>query len=451
MSFKEKYKNYESIKYLENNQVEKYISQYLNDKTKYTILYALNSFFVENEKDGISIDEFLKLSPVQARDRIWEVATRYVKKGNERTASMLKTYATLLYQNANEEKGLTLNWKRHHKIRVNTVREGVTPTHEQVYRLIDISTHLDTKAMIALSYSSGLKGQGIIGLKVKTLRDAIEERERIREEFKTLLKDTEDPEKREKIKTVLEELPLFLRITPDIYGKRFTDDSKSFYPAMVCKDAELLLMKYYEKHKRDSDGNEPLFTTRVNNAYDQSYLSIKLKSALKKYYEVNKQLGNTQPSLIRRSFYNRLVSHNMKDLFREFLMGHSLKVKKHYFNWDSQKLDILFEYLNCNFNKKNGNYGERIDSVSKDLEKKENEISELKKQLEYFQSNDFVDSVVDRVKGKNPFDIIQESNNDDVMSVKIPITKGEELAKLLNNGFSLTASDNKYFYLEKDL
>ena len=149
----------------------------------------------------------------------------------------------------------------------------------------------------------------------------------------------------------------------------------------------------------------------------------------------------------------------MKDLYREYLMGHTLGVKKHYFNWQSQKLDILYQYLHCNFNKKNGNYGEQISTLREDSKSKDEEIAKLRKQLEqqekdlnYFKSEKFTNSLISKIaesKG-TVFDIIDNKESKTVQ-VKIPIDSGKELKRLINEGYSIEASDSEFFYLSKEI
>ena len=448
-SFKEKYKNRKWIALLENPKVDSFVSTYLNFFSKVNILNALNLFFRESKNDNIGIKEFLDFTQVQARNKIWEITQRYIQKDKSRQGHLIKIYSTAFYQHAHEEEGLKLNWGRKYRVPSTKVREGIAPTHTQIYRLADIATHIDVKTMILLSYSSGLKGAGLNNLRVKHLREALEFRGRLVEEFTETLNKTQDPEKRKELSYILENMPIILRIDPSIYGKRFTDNSKSWYPAFVCKDAETLLMKYYSEYKLNSDDEDFLFSTRTNKKLDQVQLSTKIKYALKKYYKTTKELKNTSPSLIRRSFFSRLIAGNMKDIFREYIMGHSLEVKAHYFSWDLMKKDIILQYLNCNFNKLNGNYGEQLSTLREDSLK---EIAKLKKELAYFNSQEFTSEIVAKVleSKNNPFNVIDKEPTKTI-EIKIPLDSGKELDKLLKDGYEIKSRGNEFFILKKEV
>lgn len=452
-SFEEKYKNRNFIHLLDNKIIREYINSYVNPKTKKACLFVLHTMFREFRKiePDFEINNFFELNPVLARRKIWEVVQIYIQNEKYRTALNIKSYGSLIYEYANEEKGLTIKWSKKHRVPSIKIREGQTPTHSQVYKLVDVITHTDTKAIFLTSYSSGLKGEGLINLKIKHYKEAIAFREKLKEEFTNQLRRTEDPETIKELNYLINNLPLILRITYQIYPKRFTDNgAKSWYPAFLCRDAEEMINKYLQEDRPNSNDDDPLFVGRLSGKKSsQIQLSKWLKFNIKKFYKLTGELKDTAPSLVRRSFYNRLVSGNMKEIYSEYLQGHSLGVKKYYFDWDRQKKDIILQYLKCNFNRLNGDISKEITTLKEDSVSKDSKIKQLEEELRYFKSPEFTKNLVLEV---NKFsEAVKVSPPAKTHKVKVKLDDGERLAKLMREGYAPTYSDNEIWILEKEM
>ena len=137
-SFREKYQHRVFIQLMDNETVRGYVNSYPNHKTRYAALSIIHYMFESIKKDepDFEINSFFELSPVMARRKLWEVVQKYMQAEKYRTALNIKSYGSLLYGYANEEEGLTIKWSKKHKIPNVKVREGTTPSHEQIHRLV---------------------------------------------------------------------------------------------------------------------------------------------------------------------------------------------------------------------------------------------------------------------------------------------------------------------------
>ena len=343
-SFREKYKNRNFITLLDNKTIRDFVNSYPNNQTKLASLSILYYMFevIKKTDPDFETNSFFELSPVMARRKIWQVVQNYMRKEKYRTASNIKSYGSLLYEYANEERGVSIKWSKKHRVPSISIREGESPTHSQLYRMVDVITHTDTKAVFLLSYSSGLKGEGIINLQIKHYREAIRFRERLREEITNQLRKTNDPETIKELDYLRSNLPLIIKITPQIYLKRFTDTAgKSWFPAFVSNDAEEMINKYLQENRSNANEEEPLFVGRLSGKkLSQIHLSKWLKFNIKKFYRLTGELKNTSPSLLRRSFYNRLIAGNMtkiRDLRN--LSGEELRAKESLLSQELFKLN----------------------------------------------------------------------------------------------------------------
>jgi len=402
--FLEKYQNRNWIELMNNKEVRKFILSYPNERSKFTISSTIYSFvrkMRETEPD-FNISKLLNMDSIDAEETIWSVCMSYIEGNKHRIAGMIKAYVKSLYDNVHKKRrdNERILWDKSKQVPKVKSRETEVPTHEQIYRLVDSTTHLRIQSIFLLSYSSGLKGEGIINLKVKHLRKALEDREKLRQEFKTEMNKVKDPKAKRDLEKLIDNVPLIIKIDARIYPKRFKGSNLAdWYRCIISKDAEELLMKYYNKDRASAESEEPLFVTKDNNKFTQIHLSMILKYNIKKYTKSNNgELKNTQPSLLRRSFYNRLISTGMKDIYREYLMGHSLEVKGHYFSWEQQRKDILLAYLKANFNRISNGVTREISSLKMNGISKDKKIQQLEEKLRYFESEQFSKDIINKIK-----------------------------------------------------
>jgi len=284
------------------------------------------------------------------------------------TAKQVKSYVSLLYNETVEESGKSITWKRKHRIPTIRVRDKTVPTHSEVWRMIDYSLHTRDKALIALSYCTGLKAEALSNLNISDLKPLLED-------FKE--NQTE---------------PLILQVTPLLYPKRFTSNgSVSVHHALICRDCAILLLKYYEEKRKSADNEEPFFITTKGKRLGVSRFSNQieyLRSKIDKHKGGNRQ--NVIASLLRDSFYNRLVRGDMRDQYRETLMMH-VSIRSRYFNWELEKNNIIAEYLKCGFNRstENNEVKQKVSQQSTEIEGLKQQIAELQKLTEELKKRDY--------------------------------------------------------------
>jgi len=361
--FEEKYRNYKWICVLENPVVKEFVASYNNIHTQLTIVRSTHYFVSEVKKtrEDFDISQLFSLNSVQARRLIWRTLQSLMNSRGKtnRVARHVKTFIGLLYNYANEEEGKAILWKRKHRISLVAVRDKKVPTHSEIWEMVDYALHLRDKAIIALSYNSGLKATPINNLNVGDLRKPLED-------FK-----------------INGTVPLIIKINAKIYPKRFQTNNNSimWLPALVDRDCAVLLLKYYESKRKDAQDNEPFFVTQRNTRMDIGRISQQVRYLMNKLDKLKGgDRSNTYAMLIRDSFFNRLVKGGMKDIHREFLMMHTLGIKAHYFNWDLEKEEILESYLKCGFNRSTEN-----NEVKKKVTEQSTAIQELKRQIQDLQ------------------------------------------------------------------
>lgn len=356
--FETQYKNYRWFYLLENPQVKDFVASYNNKHTRRLAAKTIDIFVREMRKDNpdFDISQFLSLNPVKARKVLWSMVQRIMStRGKSNlTAKQVKSFLSLLYNETNEETGKVITWKRKHRISTIQVRKKKVPTHEEVWQLIDYSIHTRDKALIALSYCTGLKAEALSNLNISDLKPLLED-------FK--INQTE---------------PLILKITPRIYPKRFTslNGSIPYHNALICRDASDLLLQYYEEKRKDASDDEPFFVTTKGKRLGVSRFSNQIEYLVSK---LDKQIGgnrkNIRASLLRDAFYNRLISGKMQDAYRETLMMHS-SIRSHYFNWETEKENIIRDYNKCKFNRTTEN-----NEMRKRVKEQQAELEHLRKQL----------------------------------------------------------------------
>jgi uncharacterized protein (UPF0335 family) len=136
----------------------------------------------------------------------------------------------------------------------------------------------------------------------------------------------------------------------------------------------------------------------------------------------------------------------MKDIYREYIMGHALKVKSHYFDWDLMKRDVILQYLKCNFNRMAIDVSKEITALKENGVSKDEKIKRLEKDLEYLKSPQFTKDIMAEIKG-NSFEIPEPKN---VVTKVIDIGDKESWQRLTKQGFYLIESDDEHFILQKE-
>ncbi|MEM3692624.1 MAG: site-specific integrase [Candidatus Bathyarchaeia archaeon] len=291
-------------------------------------------------------DSFLALDPKEARDRAWSVIQKWVSKERYNFAEIMKYAIKNFYNFYNEDK--RLEWRvRVHTISVPLKRSKRIPTHEEIYRIIDATHNLRDKAIIALMYHTGLGNEAIVNLNYGDVKNLLER----------------------------EDYPLELRIDSRIYPKRV---KSGYYYVLFDKDCADLLKQYCNKVHKNSCNDRPLFLTNDGRRMRIRGVTWQINEAMKRVLSKEKSEKTTWPYLLRDAFYNRLVEGGMKDVHREYLMGHSLGIRHHYFGVNLKELKG--EYSKCHFNRGESKL-EEIEKLERQLEEERKRRLELEERI----------------------------------------------------------------------
>ena len=375
--FGERYRDNRWFYVLSNPVVKEFVGSYNNIHTQLAIARSVDYFLREVRKSSpdFDISQLISMNPVQARKLIWRTVQSLigVRGKTNRIARQVKSFVTLLYNYANEEEGKVIIWKRKHRVSIVAVRDKKVPTHEEIWEMVDYALHLRDKAIIALSYNTGLKATAIYNLNVGDLRRQLED-----------FKENQT-------------VPLILKINANIYPKRFqtNNGNRTWYPSLIDRDCAMLLLKYYEAKRKSAKDTEPFFLTHKKKRMGIQRISQQIRYLMDKLDRLKGgDRKDTYAMLLRDAFFNRLVKGGMKDIHREFLMMHSLGIKSHYFNWALEKEEVIESYLKCHFNRENNQVRKTVEKQSTEIEQLKNQIRELQeltKVLEKYDLRKYLD------------------------------------------------------------
>lgn len=358
-TFLEKFSGRKWSYLIEIPEVEQVVRDYSNENTIRNYARMLNYFLEEIHKtqEEYQLTNLLSLTPKEARTIIWNVCQSIMAwDDSNRVAQQVKTWLTQFYEFHSEKK---LVWKRHHTISVIPQwTDRHIPSHKDIFLIADHCMNLRDKSIVLQMYNTGISHKAIGNIKVKHMRPILEKYKKDKE------------------------IPLVLKITADIYPKRFrSNNGFDYFPSLIDKDCADILLRYYEEERKDAEDSEYFYVNRDNEKLTTHRISVQIGRAIERATIVNPKLKKSYPYLIRHSFFNRLVAGNMKDIYREFLMMHTLKGQRDfYFDNEYQKDEIIQQYKACNFNRKT-----EIDQMEEkitDLTEKAKEYDELKNKVD---------------------------------------------------------------------
>jgi len=332
-----------NVKLEEYPEIKKWISSYRSQTTRKNYLVGLSILLKELR---ITPRELLDMHPVELREKAWEIIKKLIAQEKYQYANFLKYSLKSFYNFFKEEE--VFKWKK----RVHRVPRPIKykhrkhiPTHEEVWSLIDSAT-LKTQAMISLMYSCGLGPDALTRLKYGHVKHLLQ----------------------------AEDYPVEITIDETIYPKRFVGTfNVNFYKVLIDRDHVAIIKRYLEEYHKDSTDDTPLFYTREDK--NKPIRANSVYRAIKRAMRKNPLLRDVEvyPYLLRDSYYNRLVEGGMSDIHREYLMGHNLGIRQHYY--DIYREEIKEQYKQCNFN--------RGTKINREVEKLKKELEEeRKKRLE---------------------------------------------------------------------
>lgn len=244
-------------------------------------------------------DDLLKLNDNDVVDLARKFGFSYQKQGKLKMVEMVKTIIRSFYSANNRE--IKSPYLKVRKVpRSSKTFNRIVPTKEQVYRLADSSMGLRDRAAILFLWQSGLRNSTLRNLKIKHVKEGL----------------------------LNNEVPLKIDITPDIDKKSLGEG----YYTFIDNDGVQALKNYLSTRGKieDIDSEEPLFLSNLPNAI-QPLTDVGLLRVVKR---ASKRAGIDSKRIwthcLRASFYNMLVG-KMDDTMREFIFGHGIGVRTHYF------------------------------------------------------------------------------------------------------------------------
>jgi len=414
---------------IEIPQVEAMIEEYTNKNTIFNIMRCLGYFLEEVHKSEpqFELSDLLKLSSKDARRKIYNVCQSILEYDkSRRTAQQVKMWLKVFYDYHNEQNPII--WKRHHVISSIPMRsDRYVPTHTDIFLICDHCMNLRDKSMVLLYYNTGLTNECLGNIKLRHIRGILEQ---YKEDKK---------------------LPLILKITSETYPKRFRSNNTSLrISSLIDRDCANLLLKYYEKHRRNAEDEEYFFISKTGTIMTTQRISVQIKNAIKKASEVNPKLKKSYPNLLRHSFYNRLVGGEMEDLYREYLMMHSTGIREHYFSSTYHKERVIQQYLKCSFNR--GVELEKVERQIKALQQKEKKVNHLETEVTKLRK------IVKGYEKLFKFELDGEKTDlrpkhlkteEEPRAIKIGKSDMDKYIELVRKGYTKTMENHEYIVMEK--
>jgi site-specific recombinase XerD len=246
-------------------------------------------------------DELLALSRVEAVDRIRKFSFKYDHEGKAKMAQMVKTVFKSFFA-ANNRELKSSHLKVHKVSRTKKTYTKIVPTKTQVYAMADAATNLRDRAVVLTLWQSGLRNATLRNLAVDHVKEGLVEGH----------------------------VPLKIDVTPDIDKKNLREP----YYTFIDQDAIEAIKRYL--HARGDiptiASDEPLFASNLRT--DEQPRPMSDTSVRRAVKNAARNAGinpkRIWPHCLRSAFYNMLVG-KVDDVEREFLFGHALGVRNHYF------------------------------------------------------------------------------------------------------------------------
>jgi len=253
----------------------------------------------ESKSRGLETPEdLLKLTDSEAVDLIRRFSHWYAKQEKHKMAELAKTILKSFFT-ANNRELKSPHLKVRKVPKTSRTHNRIVPTEEQVYLMADAVSHLKDKAVILMLWQSGLRNATFRSLTVRHVKEG-------------LLKN---------------EVPLMIEVTPDIDKKSLGEE----YYTFIDRSGVEALRRYLNTRGNlaDLDEKEPLFLSNfgVGRGLSDTTLRRIVKKATKNAGLDERMIW---PHCLRAAFYNMLVG-KVDDVEREFMFGHSMGVRTHYF------------------------------------------------------------------------------------------------------------------------
>lgn len=246
-------------------------------------------------------DDLLRLSDSEAVDLIRKFSHMYEREGREKMAQMAKTVLKSFYA-ANSRELRSPHLKVRKVSKTKRTYSKIVPTKDEVYSMADAATSLRDRAVVLTLWQSGLRNSTLRNLTVGHVKEG-------------LLKG---------------EIPIKIDVTPDIDKKNLREP----YYTFVDRDAVEAIRKYLGTRGDISkmSGDEPLFLSNLKlSGKGRPMSDAAVRRAVKNSAKnAGMDPKGIWPHCLRSSFYNMLVG-KVDDVEREFMFGHVMGVRGHYF------------------------------------------------------------------------------------------------------------------------
>lgn len=290
---------------------------------------------------GVDLEALLKLPMKEARELVWRIIKDLKDRGDFAKSDNLKYAVKSFYDFHNEDTPMV--WiKRLHRTSRPPKKEAkkIVPSHDQVWRWIDSCRITRDMAIVSLMYNSGLGHQAISCINYGDVIYSLQS----------------------------DGYPKEIVVTAKVYPKRFRiNEGATSYRVLYdrdcaklieayLKESEGLRREYMGKYKVPID-ETPLFLTQCKDRRSRckrmapwGIWNVLTEVIKRKGQHLGLVKGRTWTYLIRDAYYNRLIAGGMKDVHREYLMGHSLGIRQHYY-WNQYSNEMKEQYLACGFNR----------------------------------------------------------------------------------------------------
>jgi site-specific recombinase XerD len=271
----------------------------------------------------IAPDEFLKLPPEEARDKVWGFVKQFRDK--PRTAMVIRNSLVNFYRHHNGVR-LEFDSRKGGKHYIRPVKKKAEieyiPNREDVYRMVDAAKSLRDKAIILTLFQSGIRVNALCNLNYGHIRKQLEEGK----------------------------IPIRLKITDKIDVK-LAGKEIDYYYTFLGAEAVNAIKAYVEGMRKKGykwTDNSPLFLSRnLNRMVPSSVLEVVKKTAERAGLDPK----GIWPHCLRKAFRKVLNASDIDEDTKETLMGHKLPGSRgNYF--DLHDIDeIERKYLRCNFSR----------------------------------------------------------------------------------------------------
>ncbi|WP_309492753.1 site-specific integrase [Candidatus Hecatella orcuttiae] len=303
-------------------QVRNWIDNYRSKETREAYMRCLETVVKET---GLSPGRLVKLPVDRARHAVMGVVRKLVQDGKLTMAKQIQIALKGFFE-ANDKE---LKFKRAEQVKrvSKKVHAQITPTQEEIYRMVDALPEKRNKAIILCLFQSGVR----VGCLCRWTYG--------------LVKDQLYPE----IK-----VPTVLKITNEIDTK-LSGYGLPYYYTFLQAEAAQALRDYLDERKAkegELKPEDPVFAPLTSKATKEGIDEVRVLEVVKR---AAKSIGldprGVWTHTLRKSFRKVLYAANIEDDMAEALMGHKLRGSKESYFDKKDLREIAANYMRANFSR----------------------------------------------------------------------------------------------------